>query len=190
MRDKSLQFSFPDAKPDTKPPSWLTHLVEFLRHHDKEIGWAGWALLAVLVALALWFLIRRFRDRPPARAVWPALRETAPWQPSARQARLLLRDADTLAVQGRFDEAVHTLLLVSIQEISDRQRELVTPALTSREIAALPALSALAQRIFSGIAQSVEHSRFGGHGIGEAEFQRCRAEFEQFTAADTWRIAA
>jgi hypothetical protein len=190
MRDKSLQFSFPDANPDTKPPSWLTHLADFLRHHDKEIGWAGWALLAVLVALALWFLVRRLRDHPPPRAVWPPPRERTPWQPSARQARLWLHDAEVLAAQGRFDEAVHTLLLVSIQEISDRQRELVTPALTSREIAALPALSALAQRIFSGIAQVVEHSRFGGRGIGEAEFQRCRAAFEQFTAADTWRTAA
>jgi hypothetical protein len=190
MRDKSLQFSFPDADLKTEPPGWLKHLADFLRHHDTEIGWAGWALLAVLVALALWFLVRRLRDRAPPRAVWPPPGQTAPWQPSARQARLLLHDAEILATQGRFDEAVHMLLLVSIQEISDRRRELVTPALTSREIAALPALSALAQRIFSGIAQVVEHSRFGGHGIGEAEFQRCRTAFEQFTAADTWRTAA
>jgi hypothetical protein len=189
-RDKSLQFNFPDVQqPDPKPPSWLRHLVEFLRHYSNEIGWAGWVLLAALVALALWFLVRRLRNRPPPRAVWPP-RETMSWQPSARQARLALRDADLLAMQGRFDEAVHTLLLVSIQEISDRRHELVTPALTSREIAALPALSALAQRIFFGIAQVVEHSRFGGHAIGEAEFRRCRAAFEQFTAADTWRTAA
>ena len=190
MRDKSLQFNFPDADLNAKPPSWLTYLADFLHRYDKEIGWAGWALLAVLVALALWFLIRRFRDRTPPRAVWPPPRQMALWQPSARQARLLLHDAEVLAAQGRFDEAVHMLLLVSIQEIGDRQRELVTPALTSREIAALPALSVLAQRIFSGIAQIVEHSRFGGHAIGEAEFQHCRAAFEQFTAADIWRTAA
>lgn len=192
MRDKNLQFNFPDMEKldPPKPPGWLTHLVEFLRHYSKEIGWAGWALLAILVALALWFLVRRLRNHPPPRAVWPAPQETMSWQPSARQARLALRDADLLAMQGRFDEAVHALLLVSIQEISDRKHELVTPALTSREIAALPQLSALARGIFSGITQVVEHSRFGGHGIGEAEFQHCRAAFEQFTAADTWRMAA
>lgn len=190
MRDKSLQFHFPDATPDAKPPGWLKHLMEFLGRHAKEFTWAGWALVAALVALALWFLVRKLRDRRLAHAGGPEPRQMAPWQPGARQARLVLQDADGLAAQGRFDEAVHMLLLVSIQEISDRQQGLVTPALTSREIAALPALTALAQRIFSGIAQVVEHSRFGGHAIGDAEFQRCRTAFDQFTEFGTWRMAA
>jgi hypothetical protein len=189
MRDKSLQFNFPDATPAAKPPGWLKDLVEFLGRHIREINWAGWALLAILVALALWFLVRKLKDRRLSHAA-PAPRQMAPWQPGLRQARLVLQDADGLAAQGRFDEAVHMLLLVSIQEISDRQQGLVTPALTSREIAALPALTPLAQRIFSGIAQVVEHSRFGGHAIGDAEFQRCRAGFDQFTEFGTWRMAA
>jgi hypothetical protein len=189
MRDKSLQFNFPDAAPDAKPPSWLKPLVEFLSRHGKEINWAGWTLLVILVALALWFLVRKLKDRRLSHAP-SAPSQMAPWQPGARQARLVLQDADRLAAQGRFDEAVHLLLLVSIQEIGDRQQGLVTPALTSREIAALPALTLLAQRIFSGIAQVVEHNRFGGHAIGEAEFQRCRAAFDQFTEFGTWRMAA
>ena len=57
MRDKSLQFNFPDANPNAKPPGWLKDLVEFLGRHTREINWAGWALLAILVALALWFLV-------------------------------------------------------------------------------------------------------------------------------------
>ncbi|MBA2587154.1 MAG: hypothetical protein H0U98_00855 [Alphaproteobacteria bacterium] len=190
MRDKSLQFNFPDASADTKPPGWLKDLGEFLGRHSREIHWAGWALLAILVALALWFLVRKLKDRRLSHGGEAAPRQMAPWQPGLRQARLVLQDADGLAAQGRFDEAVHLLLLVSIQEIGDRQQGLVTPALTSREIAALPALTPLAQGIFSGIAQMVEHSRFGGHAIGDAEYQRCRAGFDQFTEFGTWRMAA
>jgi hypothetical protein len=190
MRDKSLQFQFPDAAPNAKPPTWLTRLLEFLAHHGREISWLGWAAVAVVVLVALWFLIVWARGRGLTVASSPAARPMAPWQPSARQARLLLKDADALAAQGRFDAAVHLLLLVSIQEIAERQQGTVTPALTSREIASLPALSVLAQRIFSAIAQVVEVSRFGNRAIGEPEYRLCRSAFEKFAAADTWRVAA
>lgn len=190
MRDKSLQFSFPDADLNAKPPTWLTRLLEFLSHHGKEITWTGWALLAIVAAVVLFFLVRWLRGRGLSQAEGPTTQVMAPWQPSARQARLLLHDADGLAAQGRFDEAVHMLLLVCIQEIGERRHGLVTPALTSREIAILPALSVLAQRIFAGIAQVVEHSRFGRRPISETEFQLCRAAFEKFTRPDTWQVAA
>lgn len=191
MRDRSLQFQFPDADLNAKPPTWLTHFFEFLGRHHQSIKWGLWTLLAVVVVVAGWLLIRwliRHDFSSPADAVPP--RPLSPWQPSVRQARLLLEDADSLAVQGRFDEAVHLLLLVSIQEIGARRPGTVAPALTSREIARLPVLSGLAQQIFSGIAQVVEQSLFGGRGIGEAEFARCRAAFEQFTRTDAWQAAA
>ena len=189
-RDTSLQFHFPDADINAKPPGWLTHLLEFLSRHGKEIGWLGWALLAIIVAVALWFLVRRLLAQNPSQKEGPAAAQMAPWQPSARQARLVLADADALAAQNRFDEAVHLLLLVSIQEIADRRHGVVTPALTSREIATLPVLSPLAQRIFSAIAQLVERTRFAGHVLGDAEFRACRAAYEQFTLPGTWQMAA
>jgi hypothetical protein len=138
-----------------------------------------------------WLLIRwlirhdfsRAADAVPSRPL-------SPWQPSVRQARLLLEDADSLAAQGRFDDAVHLLLLVSIQEIGARRPGIVAPALTSREIGRLPVLSPLARQIFSGIAQVVEQSLFGGRAIGAAEFVRCRTAFEQFTHIDAWQAAA
>lgn len=189
-RDKSLQFNFPDADLNAKPPGWLTHLLEFLARHGREFKWAGWALLAVVVAVVLWYLVRWILARRSPQANMSAASRIAPWQPSARQARLVLADALALAAQGRFDEAVHLLLLVSIQDITDRRHGLVTPALTSREIATLPALSPLAQRIFAGIAQVVERNRFAGHALGDEEFRTCRAAYEHFTHPGTWQMAA
>ncbi len=190
MRDRSIQFHFPDA--DIKiqpPPTWLTRLLEFIVHNARGIGWMGWTALALLAGVALFVLGRWLAGRNWSRS---ALQKTemAPWQPSARQARLLLQDADALAAQGRFGDAVHLLLLVSIQEIAERRHGAVTPSLTSREIATLPFLSALAQKIFSSLARVVELSRFGNRPIGEAEYKTCRAAFEQFTQFDTWRMAA
>lgn len=191
MRDRSLQFQFPDADLKARPPNWLTHFFDFLARHQKPITWGLWALLAVAVLVAGWLLIRwLIRHDFSSRGDAAPPRPLSPWQPSARQARLLLEDADSLAAKGLFDEAVHLLLLVSIQEIGARRPGLVAPALTSREIARLPVLSALAQQIFSGIAQVVEQSLFGGRTIGESEFIRCRAAFEQFTRIDPWQAAA
>ena len=122
MRDKSLQLQFPDADLNAKLPGWLTRLFAFLGHHGSAFSWAGWIALGIIVVLILWFGIRWFRGRDLSQSSTPAPRQMTPWQPSARQARLLLHDADGLAAQGRFDEAVHRLLLVSIQEITDRQQ--------------------------------------------------------------------
>jgi hypothetical protein len=189
LRDKSLQFSFPDAQPLPTTPNWLVGLMIFIRQHYQWFEYTGWALVGIAVLVLAYFLFRGLRRRRNRNADTASTPPPA-WQPSAQQARLLLQDADALAEKGRFDEAVHHLLLVSIQEISERRPGQVPPALTSREIAKLPALSVKAQGIFALIAQVVEQCLFGGHAISASEFARCRAAFEQFTIPEIWRVAA
>ena len=101
-----------------------------------------------------------------------------------------MRDADALAALGQFEQAAHLLLLVSIQEIGDRCPGLVLPALTSREIATLTALSPQARKVFSRIALVVERSLFGGRALDARAYQECREVFEQFTVPETWETAA
>ncbi len=186
---KSLQFDFPDAAGETPTPEWFLRLTEFIGAHSRELEIAGWLVVAAMGLTIAYYLIRWLMRRdwkrdaahePPA---WPA------WQPSARQAWLLLRDADALAAEGRYADAAHLLLLVSIQEISDRRPGQVLPALTSREIASLREISPMAQRIFGEIALVVERSMFGGRTLGAAEFARCRTAFEQFTIPEAWMAA-
>ena len=189
MRDKNLQFDFPDAAGETTTPAWFLRLTEFLRAHDRELEIAGWLVLAAIGLTIAYYLIRWLmrrdwtRETAPEAPSWPA------WQPSARQARLLLRDADALAAEGRYAEAAHLLLLVSIQEISDRRPGEILPALTSREIAMLREISPMAQRIFSEIALVVERCVFGGRTLGATEFAQCRGAFEQFTIPQAWGMA-
>src|SRR5262249_39847128 len=120
----------------------------------------------------------------------PPMHPLPAWQPDAVQARLLLRDADALAEQGRFADAAHLLLLVCIQELGERRPGLVLPALTSREIAHLEALSPQARRIFSQIALVVERCLFGARPLGAGDFAQVRAAFEGFTIPDAWQAAA
>ena len=61
---------------------------------------------------------------------------------------------------GRYSEAAHLLLFRSIEDIDARRPDLVRPALTSRDIAALPRSPARPRRAFARIAMMVERSLF------------------------------
>jgi hypothetical protein len=188
--DRLLQFDFPDVTPESQPPGWLKTLVKWLAAHGEWFRYAGWGLLALLVLAGLWWFVTYLRKRGPNRT--EASRELAvpQWQPSPERARLLLADADALAARGQFGEAAHLLLLVSIQEIAERRPGLVRRALTSREIANRPELSAQAREVFALIAAVVEHAIFGNHAIAVEDFGLCRRAFEQFTVPSTWKDAA
>ena len=176
-----IQFDFPDSPGVPPQPLWLRHLLGFLQHHAAWFKWGGWILLGVAVLTVGYFLVRHLLQHGLARADNFPLRPMPAWQPSAEQARLLLQDADTLAAQNRFEEAAHLLLLFAIQEIGDRRPGLVLPALTSREIATLDALSPQAQQIFSHIAMVVERCLFGGRALSANDYAEVRRTFEQFT---------
>ncbi len=185
-----IQFDFPDAPAIPPTPLWLRHLLEFLSRHAVTFRWGGWILLGAAVLTIGFFLVRHLLRQGLSQAGNFPLRPMPAWQPTAEQARLLLRDADALAAQNRFEEAAHLLLLVAIQEIGDRRPGLVLPALTSREIATLDALSPQARKIFSHIALVVERCIFGGRPLAAADYAEVRQAFEQFAVPHTWQAAA
>jgi len=185
-----IQFDFPDAPAIPPIPLWLRHLLEFLSRHAVAFRWGGWILLGLAVLTIGFFLVRYLLRRGLSQSGKFPLRPMPAWQPTAEQARLLLRDADALAAQNRFEEAAHLLLLVAIQEIGDRRPGLVLPALTSREIATLDSLSPQARTIFSHIALVVERCIFGGRPLAGADYAEVRQAFEQFTVPRTWQAAA
>lgn len=82
-----------------------------------------------------------------------------------------LADAERLAVQERWTEAVHLLLLVAIRHLSVRFSIPQAASRTSREISRLVPLQKEARDAFAGLVRTVEISLFGGASVGPDEYR-------------------
>src|SRR6185436_91530 len=158
---------FNAAAPPPQLPQWLLAFFRFLASLQPVFEVLFWAGVAVLVALILYFIGRelvRYYAKPAAGGA--AASENMPsWRPPIARAKALLAEADRLAAQGLYAEAVHVLLFRSIEDIDARRPRTLTPALTSRDILALKEIPATARRAFARIATMVEWSFFGGRAL-------------------------
>jgi hypothetical protein len=208
--DSSIQFSLQPAPPPAQAPQWLRDAFEWLGDALRPVGrffqwissfmpdapYARILLWTVLAAAALGFAVmvyRRIREgewRLPGRRRSVGVEveaEEESWAPEAAPARSWLREADALAAQGRYAEAVHHLLFRSIEDIGRRRPRLVRPALTSRELAAAEALPPPARSLFSRIAGLVERSLFGGRPVEAADWTAARTAYSDLVLPGTWR---
>jgi hypothetical protein len=192
LRDAGdIQFAPVKPKPPPETPGWLKQFGEWLRDLFEPLGRAlgmswptlQWVLLglAVLLALAvLWFLlapvIERLRMRNPTQA-------EEEWTPDRDAAAALLADADRLAREGRFEEAVHLLLRRSVADIAQSRPDWLLPASTAREIAQFPRLTERARAAFGVIATRVERSLFALRRLDEDDWSAARAAYADFALA-------
>jgi len=191
LRHSEIQFAFPHFV-EPAVPDWFTQFLRFLGDHRVPIKWALWGLLGLGAVAVAVILVRQYW--PKLAGLWRRQRaeEPAPapnllWRPSAAHARQLLRESDALAAEGRYSEAVHLILLRSIEDIAERRPRAVRPTLTSREIGGLPALPEDARAAFAPIVRVVERARFRGETIGQGEFEACRRQYESFAFAGAWQ---
>jgi hypothetical protein len=188
MADKTLQHSLPAVPPPKPPPDWLKPLLEALGAAGTPISIVVWTAIGIGVAVVIFFIVRELygvqlgwkRDKGPRKT------GATDWRPDREKARILLLDADALAAEGRYDEAVHMLLLRGVADITARRPRLIGPALTSRDIAALPDLPEAARPAFALIAEIVERSFFGGRPVDEAGWLQAREAYEQLVFSGTW----
>jgi len=185
LRARDIQFDFAGAPPRPPPPSWVEDLLRALQAVAPAFKYLFWGGLIAGGALILWLVVRelapwvrRRRSSPPA---------DADWRPEPAAAQALLEDADRLAQAGRFEDAIHLLLFRSIDELAGRRPGLVRPALTSRDIAALPAIPEAPRSAFARLAQAVERSFFGGRPADAAAFGEARQAYQAFAFAEAWR---
>lgn len=184
--DKTLQFEMRGIEPPPPPPGWLQPLIELLSAMGPVFKLVFWLGLATVVLAILWFIARELiRIRLPDRTKKLDLEDDG-WRPAPAAALALLSDADALAAEGRFAEAVHLLLLRSINDIDGRLPNTVRPALTARDIAGLSRLPAAARPAFDRIARVVESSLFGGRPVDRAAFADCRQAYEAFAFPQAW----
>lgn len=193
LSDRSLQFEFRGLQTQTPTPlpTWLRDLLEGIgRLIDlvmpvlRVLFWIGAAALLILL---VYVIVREIAGVRFARRRRAARRQTpVDWRPDPVRARALLENADRLAAQGRFDQAVRLILHRSIDEIETRRPRAVRPALTARDIAALEMVPPRARTAFARIAAIVEFSAFAGRPIGESAFAQCRAAYEAFAFPEAW----
>src|SRR5579864_221876 len=162
-----LQLDFPKPTTPPEPINW--------GHWNFEIPPVFlWALLGLLIALALWWLrepllslrLQRRAKRPEVTSESTVGEETAEAG--------LAASADALARAGRYAEAIHELLLQSLTEIRAGLQEQFADSLTSREILRSTSLASEGRRALAEIIGRVEWSHFGRRDVGEADYLACR----------------
>ncbi|MEC3912551.1 DUF4129 domain-containing protein [Sphingobium sp. CR2-8] len=205
-----VQFDMMPAPGRQPPPAWLKALGEWLEKILEPVGrflrWIGgfmpdapyariflWTMIALLAALILWIVVDRVRHGVWRLPRWRRRRTATPveggeedWTPDAAPARAWLEEADALAGQGRYAEAVHHLLLRSVEDLARRRPQIVRPALTSRDLASADAIPSAPRRLFAEIAATVERSLFGGRPIDADEWGRCRLAYADFAQTRSW----
>lgn len=190
-----IQTGFPPPPPPPPPtPEWLRSLFdgigsffEWSAPAAKPLMWMAAALVALFLlyhfvpAFARWVDDLRFRRKASGDDAADAVGLA-----EAGAARALLAEADALAAEGRFAEAVHLLLYRSVEDIEGRRPGLVKPAMTSRDLAEARDLPTVARDAFSRIARAVEISLFGGRSIDAGAWQQCRGAYAELTVPKNW----
>ena len=91
-------------------------------------------------------------------------------------------EADELASQGRFVEAMHVLLLRGLAELRRSFRLRFADSLTSRELLALLPLPQTTLQALTDIVERVELAYFGERVVVAGDYHACRESFDVLTA--------
>ena len=145
--------------------------------------WIMWAGLIAVVALLLYAM----RDEL-AKLLG---RHDAGWEPPPPGAGEVaigrqhdaLASADRLSREGNFVEAMHVLLLHSVEEIRRQLGAQFADSLTSREILRVARLTAAARAALREIVAAVERTYFGAYPATAGDYATCRQNFETLQQA-------
>jgi len=207
--DPSVQFNYAPPVQPPKPPHWLESFFHWLGKMLEPVGralnWAGsflpeapyarillWTVIAIAAAALAWALYNRLRHGSwrigfRRAADWQDASREPEWAPEEASARSWLEEADALAREGRFAEAIHHLLFRSIEDIRKRRPAVVRPSLTSRELASSEGIPRRARDLFSAIAGLVERSLFAGREVGARDWDAARGAYSDFALSQAWR---
>lgn len=160
------------------PPDWLASIIQIM----------FWLLIGVAALLALFYLGREV-------PVWLGRKRqlkagaTAMVQgsPLAADGQLLdaLGRADQLAAEGQFAEALHLLLLHSIDYLKRHLGGVYGPSSTAREILQRSRLPDIGRNSLGAIVDATELSYFGGRPVDGGVYAACRQHYQAFAFGGT-----
>lgn len=142
-----------------------------------------WIVMAVCLALLLVWLVSSLggwqkNERAPD--------EKAADEPTPFDAAVVERplgDAEALARAGRYGEAIHALLLRTLEELTRRLDRPLPRSFTSREILGRVALPPEARDALAHLVTAVEVTHFGGAEPGPDDYAMCVDRFQRFAVA-------
>jgi len=185
----------PTAPREPSEPGWFSEMLiaffDFLGAIFSPIGqliastWfiLQWVLLAALAAFVIYLILRTVGPLAGRNVKQKNAQSEPEWQPDREESIALLDDADRLAAEGKYDEAVHLLLQRSVRQIADARPDWVEPSSTARELAALPALSDKARTAFTVISERVERSLFALRSLDRDDWDAARSAYANFALA-------
>jgi hypothetical protein len=176
-RDGSIQRTLPAPRPPA-PPSSSAPDLSGLAGLLQVLFWVG---VAVVGALLLAWIAREISAR--GRRVALAAAAASATAPDASILRAPLEAAEALAARGLWAEAIHALLLRTLETLVEATRTTLPPALTSREILRRVPLRDAARDALGDLVLAVEVSRFGDAHPGRDDYERCLDRFRDFAAA-------
>lgn len=147
-----------------------------------------WTIAAILVVMVAVFLFNALQNRTGFK-----LKRKSKQQPSATLVETPLFDmqkavvdrnleeADALAAQGRFAEAIHLLLLVAMDRLRRELGARIAPALTGREVLQLAPVPPAVVEPLSRMVSLSEIKHFGGRDAAGPDYDQCRQDFLQFS---------
>jgi hypothetical protein len=171
LSDRALQTELPKHAPPQGFHLPLGPLELLLR----ILLWAGLAVLTLLVVA--WIVRRLPRFARDVAVVDPAGDAPVP---------IPIASAEALAAAGRYREAIHALLLQTLEALSRAAR--LAPSLTSREIVARVPVPPRAREALDGLVDAVEVTYFGGQDPAEPDYRACLDRFHVFL--DSYRGTA
>lgn len=183
----------PVERPERRQNNGPNPIAEFFANLFGAIGQIAGYLLLLLIIIAIMgglYLVLgesfTLRGKQKEKSADPDVSLSPNLRPEQTRARALLEDADALAAEGRFAEAVHLLLFRSIDDIQSKKSGVIGRSLTSREIGALGVLPEPVRETLLPIILIVERSFFGGQDVNETGWQEARASYESFAFGGAW----
>ncbi len=154
------------AEPESEPMNldWLADVLEVV----------SYGLLAGAVIFVVYTSVRAFMNMrlKPRRSDLDAAGDDA-WDAhdGTQEARpTQFADAEALARQGAYGEAIHALLLVVVEAMR-RRYDTVRPALTARELVRLIELGSSPRQDFANLVGAAELGHFGGRTINRETYE-------------------
>jgi len=184
LSDRSIQSAFPEegevVKPHVEPPTRSRRSTD-----SSSLGSIAqavlWVLLGVAVVLVIIALARRLGGyTKDVRILSPPVAAPVP----VTSGQLSLEGAEALAAAGRYDEAIHALLLVAFRNLG--RETTLAGSLTSREILDEGQLRGEALSGAEGLVGAVELSLFGGRETGRVEYAAALDAYRRFAGAVGW----